>query len=333
MDVHNKLFDAGSLDDLFGIERYTTGAKPFFTDREFMRNKKFDCFDAPDILEGGEVYFAESGTRAQGGKAAYLQDFSGTIPGVVVNVNGQGKGIYLNFCLNEYPIQRKEDNEGFYTRELMKKVLAFAGVEKFCSLTGIDGTSLEKGYETVYYSDGQARYVAVIRDYDSKLAVGHDGLAVGGGAEEDSTEEAVRFKLQAKAHVYDVRKKKYLGFTDSIDTRIASGDTKLFSLLPYEFNSISLEMPQSVKAGTSLEIGIHVKQGSKDIDYTNVLNINFYEPSGEYGWQYSENTVVKGDFALRQYDLPLNEKRGQWKVVVKDVATGVYCEKLFNVTE
>lgn len=332
MDVHNKLFDKGSLDEFFGIERYTTEAKPFYTNREFMKDKRFDYFDAPDISSGSDLYFAESGTRASVGKAAYHQDFSGTVPGVVVSVHGKGKAVYLNSCMNEYPVQRKECKGGFYTRKVMKSLLTFAGVEKFCSLTDMDGAPMENGYETVYYSDGKARYIAVIRDFDNQLSFGHDGLAVGGGSDEEGAAEAVKLVLPEKAHVYDVRSKKYLGFTDSVDTGILPGDTKVFSVLPYAFSRISLEMPDEVKAGSTLELAIKLDQGSKDIDYTNVLCISFYEPSGEYGWQYSENAAVKGELAIRRYDLPLNEKEGLWRVVVKDVATGVSCEKSFTVT-
>ncbi len=332
MDKHCKLYDQGFLDDVLGIKRYTNEARPFYTNREFMKNKDFDCFDAPDVRGSGELYFAEPGTRPSSGKAAYIQDFSRKVSAVIVNSYGKGKGIYLNFSLAGYPRQRKEENGGYATRMIIGKILDFAGIEKFGEIMKPDGKAVDKGYETVYYSDGSAKYMAVIRDFESKLKAGHDGLVVGGGEDIELKADEIVIRLPVKYHVYDIRNKEYLGYTDTIKTAIANGDNGLFSLLPYRVEAIEVNVPEKVAPGDELEVSFRILTDKPRGEYTNVVAINVYDPEGEYVWLYSENVALCSNEAARKYHIPFNEKTGIWKVVIKDVATGVKAEKEFEIT-
>jgi hypothetical protein len=173
--------------------------------------------------------------------------------------------------------------------------------------------------------------MAVIRGFESRLRVGHDGLSVGGGEDVSHSADMIRVELPRKAHAYDIRKKKYLGYTSHIDTIIECGGNNLFALLPYKVNGIELQVPGKVSAGGDMEIRFRMLTEKPDAEYANVASINVYDPSGEHIWLYSENISFTGDWVNRKYDIPFNEKPGIWKLVIKDVATGVTTEKEFEV--
>lgn len=330
MDEHCRLCDKGSLDDVFGITRLTLDARPFYINGEFICKKDFDYFDF-DLSECKEFKMAEAGIRESSGKAAYVDAFMQKVASVVINEYGNGKGIYLNFALNHYPKERTKIHGGYYTRELMKRVLAYANVNKLVTLKYLDGKPVEKGYETIYYSDNNAKYVGILRKLSRQLDVGHDGLAVGAGRDERGIIETIRLELPQKFHVYDVREKRYLGFTDCTEAAIAEGDTKLFALLPYMVRAIYIDMPSEVHAGATVDVNIVIDSEKPDGEYSNVLNIKVYNPFNEFEWIYSQNISTKGLHAVVKMAIPYNEKPGQWRIAVKDVATGVQAEKLFKI--
>jgi hypothetical protein len=330
MDHHCKLYDKGSLDDIFGIRRVLTDTRSFYVDSEFTQNKDFPYFDL--FVYGSEgLQLVERGTRASTGKAAYVQDFSRAVAAVVVNEVDKGKGIYLNFGLEKYPELRKEEGGGQTIRELMKKILALTGVEKFAALKSSDGSLVEKGYETIYYSENSAEYVAILKDLAGGLKVGYDGLEISDGKAAGRIMDTIKVEFRKKAHVYDVRKKEYKGFVDTVEEQIASGDTSILSLLPYKVDGIKIEMKDIVGRGEDLTIGVNIHTDKPDNEYSNVLSFNLYNPAGEHEWIYSENITVAGRNVSQTYKVPYNEKMGTWKVTVKDVATGVTTEKLFEV--
>ena len=317
MDEHCAQYDQGSLDDLFGIVRHDTLLRPFFTDQEVYRNKKFGIFDVAKELSGFE--FAEASTRALNmEKVAFVHDMTGAVPAVVVNDTlPAGKAVYLNVMMDVYPEMNKK-GEGAEMRALLHALLDYAGIEKFATLTDKEGNPLEAGLETVYYSDGEARYVALLRQYYSNRAMGHDGLAVGGTGEQHGDIMPVIFNLPRKAHIYDMREKKYLGFTDTIESTIEEGNVRLLSVLPEQPAKLAVSLPATIAQGDEFTLGI----ATKCAGYTRVAAINFTSPSGKYGFLYSQNAQINGDSAELKFRFPLNEELGTWTVSVKDVATG-----------
>ena len=329
MDKFCAARETGCLDEVFGIARYGRLMRPFYTDQELMRNKKFNWFDTPSDMDTSGLEFAQTNLRAVNmDNAAYVQDFSGSVPAVIANQFGKGKSVYLNFALDGYAEMDKV-GEGQKVRDLLTAILDFAGVEKFMSIYTSDGALAQAGLETIYYSDGAARYVGILRQYFGSGKRGHDGLEIGGVYEERGESMQAVIKLPRKAHVYDIREKKYLGFVDSLESGLEEGNVRLLSVLPEAVKAVNVDAPASVVRGTAFDLGIRIDKGA---DYTSVAAVNFTSPSGKYGFLYAKN-VQLADAATLTYQFPLNEELGAWTITVKDVASGIETVKTVQVTE
>jgi hypothetical protein len=337
MDEHCKLYEKGKIDDLLGIERLTADAKPFYINSGFVSRKDFPYFNiklshTPGLEDESEgLVFEELGTRETTGKAAYTDGFMNKVASVVVNEYKKGKGIYLNFALNRYPEVRAKENGGKVLRNILKDILILAGINKPLSFKYQDGTPVEKGFETFYYNDGDARYIGLLKELGQQQSLGHDGLAVGAGTRGAVTSDRIEAELLEKVHVYDIRQKKYIGFTDNISFSIESGDTKIFALLPCKVDGINISMEDKAARGEICTANIAVASGKPENAYGSILNIKLFDPRGEYAWIYSENVSISGSSFTKTFRLPYNEMTGRWKLVVKDVATGVQSEREFEV--
>ncbi|WP_127579419.1 beta-galactosidase trimerization domain-containing protein [Paenibacillus koleovorans] len=338
MDVHNVVAQAGQLDEVFGIERLSVQARPFYINKGFRTNSSFRYFDfnlahIPGREDGESgLTMAEIGTRVKDGQAAYVDDFMGTVASVVVNEygNGGGKGVYLNLSLDGYPKLRR-DGSGFGLRALMKHILAMADVSRPAVLRDGHGNLIEFGYETVYYADGEARYVAVQSKLEAR-ALGHDGLAVGGGQTGSSSSNRVAVEFDRVGHVYSIRDKAYLGFTDRVEVDLPHGEACLFSILPVAVNGVHVELAaQRVQRGETVQAVIRVDSERPNGSYGHVLNVNVYNPAGEYEGIYSENRSVDASGGEWSWSMPFNAQAGEWTIVAKDVATGVSARAVFEV--
>ncbi|TJY44122.1 hypothetical protein E5161_01615 [Cohnella pontilimi] len=334
MDEHCVQSEMGKLDDLFGIERLSTKAGPFYINEGFCTNADFPYFEfnlahIPGREdEDSDLKMAEFGTRAKEGKAAYFDDFMRTVASVVVREYGRGKGVYLNLAVDRYPALRSRG--GFALRELLKHVLGLAGVEKPSSLKRADGSPVEQGYESVYYRDGDVRYVCIQSRLEEQ-ALGHDGLAVGAGRDSVERSETLTVEFAAAGNVYDVRRKTYLGYTNSIRTEITAGDTCIFAVLPYRVTGIELGVPHTINRGQTVDTFIRIASDHPEENHRHVISVNVYNPLGEYEWIYSENRAVTGDECYITLAIPFNETTGKWKIRVKDVATGVTAESEYEI--
>jgi hypothetical protein len=316
------------LDDVFGIQRRNLHQRRFYTCQEMMPAKAFGLFPVPEVLEG--FTFAEEGIRANGGTAAYYQDFNPAVAGVVVNAYGKGTGIYLNTSLAPYPELRKKGS-GAGMRQLLNGLLGYTGVVKFCQLLdAATGQAIEAGYETVYYSATGARYAAVLRGMDDNRETGHDGLVVGASGGETESVKQIRLTFPEKAHIYDIRKGAYLGHATQINTDIAAGDAAVFALLEYKTEEMQIKTPDSVKPGEEFLLELAAVTPCGRNPASSVFTVGLYSPDGAYAWEYGENIACAGTHTLTR-KLPLNAPKGVWTVTAKDVASGVRTETQITV--
>jgi hypothetical protein len=325
----------GKLDDLFGIERLSTKASPFYINGGFTTNADFPFFQfnlahipGREDEESG-LTMAEIGTREKEGKAAYHDDFMRTVASVVVREYGKGKGVYLNLSLDRYPSLRSRGG-GFALRALLKQVLELGGIGKPANLKRTDGTPVEYGYESIYYRDGDASYICVQNRLEER-ALGHDGLAVGGGRESAVRSETLMVEFSTKSHVYDIRGKTYLGFTDRVQTQIGQGDAGIFAVLPFRVEGLDIVMPHRVNRGDTVGTLIGIRSDEPENGYGHVLSINVYNPQGKHEWIYSGNKASADKTCEWSFAVPFNERTGKWSIRVKDVATGVAAETEFEV--
>ncbi|MDF2671337.1 MAG: hypothetical protein K0R67_3643, partial [Paenibacillus sp.] len=339
MDEHCILSHVGKLDDLFGIERLNTRARPFYINKGYRTNQAFTYFSFNlEHIPGREdeesgLVMAEIGTRVKEGQAAYVDDFMGTVASVIVKESGAGKGIYLNMGLDQYPLLRRNGG-GVALRELIKHLMQLGGIEKPVLIKDSNSrTTIECGFETIYYSDGAAQYIAV----QSKLAgrsLGHDGLSVGGGRTESDRENHLTVEFNRKGHVYNIRERSYVGHTDQASAILPYGESQLFALLPYRVSGVQIEIASQVERGTTLRavLRIEAEHAEPGRECKHVLSINVYNPAGTYNWIYSTNQQVDAEGKVEcAWPIPFNELTGLWKVVAKDVASGIQVTEMVEI--
>lgn len=337
MDEHCKLYDHGKLDDVFGVERLTTDSIPFFSSDSCAVIEDFPYFKHKpgykvkgEIANGIGASIAESGIRTSIGKSAFVDDFMRRIAQVTVNECGNGKGVYLNFALDKYSDIRSNPN-GEQIRALFKKIFDLSAVQKFATLKSEEGADIDYGYESFYFSDGDAKYMGVLRNVIEAGKAGNDGVMLGGDSYANETVERIVLEFAQLSHVYDVRKKRYVGYTDRVVVDLMPGETALFSLLPTEKERILVDMDDSFHRGGEIEIQAELAAGSSNPDYSSVCSLSFYDPDGNYSWIYSDNKILKNNKLSAAFRIPLNEKTGTWKLVAKDVASGICTEKTFEI--
>ncbi|REE87359.1 beta-galactosidase-like protein [Paenibacillus taihuensis] len=326
MDRHCEKLARGQLDPLFGIDRLSMEAEPFYINEEFVPNAEFPYFKLDEGMHG--VRFAEFGIRSAIGHPAYRDDFMRKVSAAHVNTVGAGIAVYLNMAMADYAERRDRGPDGASMRALLRELIGLSAAGKPASLLEPDsGAPVHAGYESIYYRNGSAAYVATIRGMSGKRELGHDGLAVGAGKKQQGEAEQLRFAFAKQAHVYDIREQRYLGLTDTADFALAEGDTKLFALMPCRVGGIGLSSPSlQWKRGeaAAVSIALLLEDEAQQHHFTSVICFQLTDPDGKRQWLYDENIALIGGSAfLHELVIPCNERTGTWTITAKDTATGV----------
>ncbi len=327
LDHHGKISDDGSLDVVFGIKHYMNIKWESLLSHEHEPVEGFSYFDNtkvnPDIFNG------EFAIRTTTAEAAYVDTFSLLCPQVTVNEYGKGKAIFLNFPLNDYHTMKK-DGLSTATYETIKNVMGLANIESFASVQDAKGNH-PTGMESVYYEDGKAKYLGVQRELSSRVTKRSDGVMYGEEGSVLLPPEPITIILKKESHVYDIRKRKYLGFTDLINDEIEDSGSNLYAILPYQICGVNVVMPEKVELGTKLNIAVKLDSDKPVGAYNNVIAVNAYSPSGKYSVIFSENIIISGNELSHKVDIAYNEEPGDWIFTFKDVASGIEVAKTLTI--
>lgn len=310
------VFPMGALDTLFGITRLSSKLGTHFLGHEYVPNPDFSWLNLEglDQEDGPGVPRAEHGIRAAEGIRAYTDTFSGYGAALVAHPHGRGTGVYLNFSVQAYLHQRKQ-NARPNLRVLLEKILLAAGLEPPVNVSALNGDAVD-GVACYSYALDGSEVIGILREAGS-AEYKYDGLAKAGGTA-TGAQQRVRVRFRRRSHVYDIGAKQYLGFTDEALTSLAEGEAKLYSLLPYR--AIQMRLAQEGEGLTAC-LEIDGPPPSRC-----VFAVNLTKPSGEHCALHSKNYIVQRDDSGRlclTFSVPfaLNDA-GVWQVCVKDVLTG-----------
>jgi hypothetical protein len=154
----------------------------------------------------------------------------------------------------------------------------------------------------VHYRRGAARLLGLLKNDEPEVRT-----------------TGIRVDLGAPAHIYDVRKKRYLGRSRTLRDRISSAEPKLYALLPAPVAQVRVEAPRSVRLGEAVSCRLAIEAGQK---LDTVLLFRVYRPGGELAHEYSENLETKDGVAARTFRLALNDPPGRWRIVATDAVSG-----------
>ncbi len=289
--------EKGVLDTLFGVVQ-TSGIKPVeelvtadWIDPMAGEKIKTDEIMADSTISGtAKKKDREAALKSDGalqladGKAGFVLPES-KVPVLIEKKHGSGRAILLN-------IQNSPK-----LMPLWKKLFAESGVQTHITATDDKGVEAT-GFRRDTFVSGPAEYCFLFEGPKMEATV----------------------KLPKKAHVYEVREGKYLGFTDTITRNLEL--PWMLALLPAKTTGLSVSAPGQIIAGQDLK-GEFKMTFSEGPAFTHVVRVDIYDPNGK--WLEHYRTLVETSDGSGTFSIPLsiNEKPGQYKMLVTDAATAV----------
>ncbi|MCM8815835.1 MAG: beta-galactosidase, partial [Candidatus Omnitrophica bacterium] len=311
-DQHGKLYGKkGPLDEIFGIDRSNA---EFTKIKKKMRLLKSNLFDEKEI----EMTVAEQGIKTGSGKNMAV--FEDGTPALIINDYGKGKGIYLNLDISDYAGMKGrgvageviEEEKGIsdyvgLIQEIFGKILANTGMKKRLEI--LDGEKPINDGERFYYVDGNNTYVGYLPEVKS--------------------EKKVTIKASGKAHIYDLRTQKYIGFTDTFTDTLKPGAVKVYSMLPYRVTAIQSSIKSQYKQGENISLALSVNTEGKTAG-KHIFRIEVYK-DGKNVQCYNRNIAGEKGSATTVIPLSYNEEKGNYTLVVRDVNTGTSASFKFKI--
>lgn len=298
-DEHGKPFaDSTHLTRLFGVNRGAGQMNYGATKLTFV-----GASEGMD-LRGQEIQLYGKESIAAAGATPLATHETGE-PAVLVQRHGSGLSVYLNFCLPGYDVA---------TRELIRQIVARAGIKRAVVVQSVNAEAPPRCYERNTFTRGPMSVHAFIRDH-----------------RRCSDTDPVRIDFGGEAHMYDMRRKQYVGKAAEVETQVAPGDTALYACLPYRVTGVRVSAPDQISAGAELTVTATVSgEGATIGDH--VLHVELLGPQGRPLWHYTRNLLAPGGKLEWKVPLALNEEPGEWTVRVRDVLSGIVGEARLVVT-
>lgn len=306
MDEHCKWRSTGRLDEVFGI------AHQDIRPQDFQRQ------------EAGERI------RTRTAEKGWCDGH----PSITRSKFGKGEAFYLGFSLAPMVARRRQQPEAKETSYLdaLAKLMLAADIAPPAKVTE-DGEPASTCEAFHFLAEG-AEYFALIRYRGAQ-----EGNAdVSGGvppvpdARAGRAGNVVKIAFPRAGHVYDVREKKYLGHIDSLEAALQVGDAKLFALLPYTIEDLSVTIPASVKAGEVLRYQVKLTASEGTTPGNHVVVIKVFAPEGKEVRLYGSRLALKQGVAEGSIPLSLSDEIGTWRLVATDVVSGTQGEATVAVT-
>lgn len=285
------------VESLFGIQRQQPGLTLLPVTAPLAGN--------PEKQLAG---FASENLQAIEAAQAYASE--GKRPFAIIHPFGKGKCLYLNMIPKQGgkwgqwawdPMQISQE-----LRSLLTQLAAETG-------RPIPPVSELHNTDIVRFTRGSENFLFLSRGYET------------------SAVPATTLKLQQPAHIYDMREKKYLGFSANLSIPVPPpGYTAAFALLDYKVEQLQVQAPESVQLGRPVKIRITINDNAHKPEWS-LLNCTVFTPSGNKEPRFSRNLDWTRQSCFFSFSPTLDEQAGSWKLVVKDVLSGMEKELSFDM--
>jgi len=322
---HGKAYAKGALDDIFGVLH-----NPCVTQKLDQVTMAFNDPALPTNI----ITLVDSTLKLHSGQA---QARAGEAPALIVNGYGKGKAILMNFTLHRYQ-KNADDVLAIEVERLSKQAPEMRAVfERVLDLAGINPkikfAPEISGLRAYRHQAGDLRYIGFLQ-HPCRARAAQFGEINSYKLTFNRTQIPVPVKttatLDGKYHVYDIRRGKYLGYTDTIPMEVGPGRAEFYSLLPYEVQGLEIRAPGRVRQGKVLEWSAQLKiKGDKA--GLHIFRITLKSPSGKEIGYYADNVKAEQGQASGKIPLALNDEPGAWIFRIKDVASGQTTEAAFNI--
>jgi hypothetical protein len=320
LTAEGKIRDSRPLDDLFGVKSPAgpSAVKQPSASGEVVIEGTLDGAAAavPLKLDKFSAAILEPGVRTTTGAALGK---SGDMPVLIVNKVGEGRAILLNMPLTDLNTERAKP--GLHpTEAIAAAILQSAGVPPPAVITAADGAT-PLCLNTVSYSDGPLRYLAVMQDFRVR------GLP----------QQKLTITLPQPAFVYDLRAGKpvALGQVKQWPVAIGRGYPLVYALLPYQVTGIKPQAPAAVSVGMQVPVKVALQTSARGAGVPpafHVVRLDVFAPGQTTPHrQYSQNLSCPKGNGSATIPFALSDTKGQWRLVWRDVASGVKTETVLQV--
>jgi len=283
-----------ALDEVFGIER--RGAR-LDVDRVLSLPGAGKRGAYVDGVDPRHLRLAEGGVAAAAGFA--LAEGEGSV-GLVTNPFGRGRGAYLNLVLDEYPTSRAGE-EGASLRRLIRNVLDLARVRPRVEVLA-GGRPL----------DGCER--SFLRLEETEIVVLH--------LDRELAASPVQAELvfDGPGYCYDALAGVLLGSGERIKVRLVPGSLSVFTRLPYDVEGISISAQERAGGRVRFRAVVETTTG---LAWTHMLRQELWDSRSRRVPGASATLLAARGIATGEVRFALNEPAGEYRLVLRDAATGV----------
>ena len=297
MDEHCKTLKKGGLDSLFGVTR---AADPLASSREgrveFTRDMggcklKGLAFDAS---------VAEPALKLAGGTA--LGSHAGA-PVAVVRRSGKGAAVYLNMFMDAFPT-RQRLGIGAPMQRMSDALLALGGVSAPVRVK----TEPAANTMRMRYRNGDAIYSAIQMER---------------GKDDPKWSPRADITFPKTGFVYDVRKRKLVGRTNTVTTSIPAGDAVVYAILPYRVAGVAVKSRAArVAPGAPIryDVAVRARGGRPGM---HVVIVEAIGPDGKPRERYTAKLVTRDGKATGEILTALNDTPGRWTIRATDYVSSV----------
>jgi len=317
----------GALDDVFGISQDTEKAAPI--EGSVVLSEPLG--DAKDYLP---MTHADGSIKLAGGRAlARVKD----TPAVIVNDFGAGKAALFNFAISDYVV----DKLMYGSRSLIRFVDDEAAVKSAAFVRAVferSGITPEvalspqtPGCHLYRFERGGVQMMGLLQECAPFLpGVGAKPMPL---LEEIARRTSnVTLELGEPKHVYDMLGGGYLGCLGEVTREVRPGVPQVFAVFPYKVEGILLDPARrELRQGDEISFSATVVTDGGEAGL-HVLRIDLVDPDGKRARMYEMKVKAERGRYAGRIQLALNEKTGAWKMLARDVATGLTGEASFQVT-
>jgi len=314
--------EGGVLSDVFGVEfiggiSHKMVLESTYASAKGWKKLGVDKNSVQADSLWGEYLVREISLR---GAIALGRSSSGT-PLMTVNNYGKGKAILLNMLARDYLLVRSTAQE-LPLRHSASALLAWTGIEPAVRSNLLDNRRPMQATETIRYLDGQVEYVGMLRDsyFDNWM---YPQLA-------EQRPMPVMIDFGREAHVYDVRNRTYRGYRRKIDDMIYPARAELYALLPYEVKRLECKLNYRPEQGR-LNLRARLLTADGRPPERHVIRLEIIDPRGRYRREHARNYLAENGQLARSILLGLDPLPGEWRIELRDVASGVSKNAQFTV--
>jgi len=225
------------------------------------------------------------------------------------------RAFYLDTSMLKYAWKRTKPGQERPMRKAVERILfEVAGLKPTLRVIGPDGEPLTAAEVHTFRAGPGVRVIGIDRSIQ-RHPEGPGGEKYADNSAFEKVED-VTIVLDKPSCVYDILAGKYLGKHSELKVRLDPWVPTLWTLSDEPLPALRV----AARPGEDGVVEIEVT--CEPADVLRVARVKVFDPAGKAVEHYAANLRVEAGRAVHSIPFALNDPAGDWKVVVRDVATG-----------